>query len=131
MKTILHLGALCALLLPMSACVLAAGAAIGAGAMYSMGEDSTELYLDAGLDDVFAAAQAEFRERGVMEEIEAGRTEGHIQARLDAEDVEVFLTKLTENTTRMVVKARKWREMAPALEVAERVADRIAYRVAH
>ena len=119
------------LLLPLASCVLAAGAAIGAGAMVALDEDSIQLYLDAGLDDVFAASQAEFRERGALEVVEAGKQEGYLRARVDDTELEVFLTRITDRTTRMVVKARKWKEMMPDLEQAERVADRIAYRVEH
>ncbi|MFK5957147.1 MAG: DUF3568 family protein [Planctomycetota bacterium] len=117
----------CAVALP--SCVLAVGAAIGAGAMYSVGEDSEQIYLDAPMTDVFSAAQAEFKDRGSLEMLEAGNQESFMSAKVEDVQVEIFLRKITDNTTEMVVKARKWADMAPDLEMAGRVADRIAYRV--
>lgn len=37
----------------------------------------------------------------------------------------IFFSRITDNTTKMVLKARKWVDMAPDLELAERVADRM------
>ncbi|MDA0666850.1 MAG: DUF3568 family protein [Planctomycetota bacterium] len=129
MKKLLPAVFLSALLAALPSCVLAAGAVLGAGAMYSLGEDSVQTYFDAPMTDVFAAAQAEFRDRGSMELLEAGNDESFIRARVENVEVEVFLKRITDNTTEMVIKARKWEDMAPDLESAERVADRISYRI--
>jgi len=120
---------LCLGLSSLGSCVLIAGAAIGAGAMYALGEDSTEIYLDADLEDAYAAAQAEFQEKGELEEVSAGVAESSVSGRMGEDRVDIFLTRITDNTTRVVVQARKWADLAPNLPVADRVADRIAYRV--
>lgn len=129
MKKLLPVVLLGACVGAMPSCVLAVGAALGAGTMYSLGEDSERIYLDAPMTDVFSAAQAEFRDRGSLELLEAGNKESFLSAKVEDAQIEVFLSKITDNTTEMVVKARKWSDMAPELEMAGRVADRIAYRV--
>lgn len=119
---------LCLGLAGLGSCVLIAGAAIGAGAMYALGEDSTEIFLDVTLDGAYAAAQAELQETGELDEISGGVGESSVSGRLDDDRVDIFLSRITDNTTRVVVQARKWADLAPNLELAERVADRIAYR---
>ena len=131
MKSILPLASLSLLVLAAPSCVLAAGAAIGAGAMYALGEDSVRIYLDAGMDDVYAASEAEFQDRGSLESLDMGNQEGKLSAKVDDHQVEVFLTRLTDNTTELVVKARQWSDLAPNLELAQPVSDRIAYRLDH
>lgn len=131
MKSILPLAALLFLGLAAPSCVLVAGAAIGAGAMYALGEDSVRIYLDYGMDDVYSAAEAEFQDRGSLESMDQGIKEGQLSARVEEHQVEVFLTRITDNTTELVVKARKWSDLAPNLELAQQVSDRIAYRLEH
>lgn len=131
MKTMLPLTCLTLLTLAAPSCVLAAGAAIGAGAMYALGEDSVRIYLESGIDDVYAASEAEFQDRGSLESVDLGNKEGKLSAKVDDHQVDVFLTRITDNTTELVVKARKWADLAPNLELAQQVSDRIAYRLDH
>lgn len=131
MKT-LALPALLSLgLLSLGSCVLVAGAAIGAGAMYALGEDSTEVFVDATMDDVYAAAQAELQEKGELDEVSAGLGESSVSGKLDNDRVDIFLSRITDSTTRVVVQGRKWADLAPNLELSQRLADRIAYRATH
>lgn len=116
-------------LLVAPSCVLVVGAGIGAGAMYVLGEDSIELYVDASLDDVYEATQEELGDGGEVTVDDIGVKEAFVAATVDEIEIEVFLTGVTDNTTRIVVKARKWRETAPDLDIAQATADRIAYRV--
>ncbi|MGB0953901.1 MAG: DUF3568 family protein [Planctomycetota bacterium] len=129
MKTFALPALLCLGLLSLGSCVLVAGAAIGAGAMYALGEDSTEVFVDAPMEDAYAAAQAELQEKGELDEIAGGLGESSVVGKVDGHKVEVYLTRITDNATRVVVQARKWADLAPNLELAQRLADRIAYRV--
>ena len=129
MKKLLPAVLLSALVATMPSCVLAAGVALGAGAMYSLGEDSVQTYVEVPMTDAFAAAQAEFRDSGELGLLEAANKESFIRATVEDNEVEVFFHRITDNTTEMVVKARKWADMAPNLELAERVSDRITYRL--
>ncbi len=119
---------LIAALLAAPSCVLVVGAGIGASAMYALGEDSIELYLDHPMNSVYTAAQAQIEDTGDVELEELGVKEAYISARVDDAEIDIFLTGVTENTTRMVVKARKWKSTAPDLDAAQSIADRIAYR---
>lgn len=129
MKSILPLATLSLLALAAPSCVLVAGAALGAGAMYALGEDSVRIFVESDMDDTYAAAEAEFQDRGSLESMEQGIKEGRLTARVDDDQVDVFLTRITDNTTEMVVQARKWKDLAPNLELAQQVSDRIAYRL--
>lgn len=123
MKSILPLATLSLLALAAPSCVL------GAGAMYALGEDSVRIFVESDMDDTYAAAEAEFQDRGSLESMEQGIKEGRLTARVDDDQVDVFLTRITDNTTEMVVQARKWKDLAPNLELAQQVSDRIAYRL--
>ncbi len=116
-------------LLAAPSCVLVVGAGIGAGAMYVLGEDSVELYVDADLDEVYEATQEHLEDGGEVTTEDMGIREAFVSATVDGVEVEVFLTGVTDTTTRIVVKARKWRETSPDLDVAQATADRIAFRV--
>ena len=129
MKSILPLATLSLLALAAPSCVLVAGAALGAGAMYALGEDSVRIFVESDMADTYAAAEAEFQDRGSLESMEQGIKEGRLSARVDDDQVDVFLTRITDNTTEMVVQARKWKDLAPNLELAQQVSDRIAYRL--
>jgi len=109
-------------------CVLVVGAGLGAGAMYALGEASVESYLEQSMTSVYSAAQAQLEDGGSIEFEEVGVREAYLTARVDDTDIEIFLTAVTKNTTRMVVKARKWRSTAPNTEVAQVTSDRIAFR---
>lgn len=128
MKTLAPFVCLLAILVAAPSCVLVVGAGLGAGAMYALGEDSIELYTEHSLDSVYSAAQLHFEDVGEVKVEEMGVKEAYIAARVDDTDIDVYLTGVTDNTTRMVVKARKWRSTAPDLDMAQEIADRIAYR---
>jgi len=115
------------LLLP--SCALAVGAALGAGGVYAMGDDAARVYLDAPMADVVSASQALLEEGGTIERDDPGEKESVLEGRSDDYRYTIELTALTENTTELVVHARRWAKLAPAQEEAKRLADRIAYRV--
>ncbi len=117
------------LLLPLGSCVFIAGAAVGAGAIYSLGEDSVEQHFEAAIAEAHAAALAEVRQRGELRSEDPGSKEGRIEADVDDSEVDVYLTAVTESTTRVVVRARKWQTLAPDLDLAQHLADRIALRL--
>jgi uncharacterized UPF0146 family protein len=108
--------------------VLVVGAGLGASAMYALGEDSIELYTEHSLDSVYSAAQLHLEDVGEVKVEEMGIREAYISARVEDADIDVFLTGVTDHTTRIIVKARKWGSTAPDLDVAQDIADRIAYR---
>lgn len=115
------------LLLP--SCALAVGAAIGAGAAYSLGEDGVQVFLDAPMDDVLAASKAVLEERGELEREDPGEQEALLEGRDDEYRYTITLKAVTANTTELVIRARRWAKLAPAPEEAKRLADRIAYRL--
>jgi hypothetical protein len=128
MKRLAPLAFLFVTVVAVPSCVLVVGAGIGAGAMYALGEDSIELYIDHTLDSVYSAAQLHLEDVGEVKVEEMGVREAYIAARVEKADVDIYLTGVTENTTRLIVKARKWNAAAPDLELAQDLADLIAYR---
>jgi len=122
---------LVAALFPLAAasCVFVAGAAVGAGVVYALGEDSVEVFLDAELEQVHAAARAVLAERGEIREDTVGARTSHLEADWDGRDVEVDLERATDATVRMVVGARRFSDLAPDQDTARRVADLVAARL--
>lgn len=122
--------ALFALMLLVSAsCEFVVGAAAGAGAMYALGEDSTEQFFDAPMPQAHAAALAELTARGEVRRDDPGAKEGVIEASVEGSKITVSLHVMTGSTTRIVVTARKWGSLAPDLDGAQMLADRIARRL--
>lgn len=110
-------------------CIFVAGAAVGAGAFYALGEDSVEQYFEVPIAAAHAAAAAELRARGELTLEDPGAREGRIEARVEGREVAVFLTAVTPGTTRLIVRARKWGTVSPDLERARFLLDRIALRL--
>ncbi len=110
-------------------CALAVGAAIGAGAVYSLGEDGIQVFLDAPMEDVLAATQAELADHGEMEREDIGKKDALLESKDEEFRYTVTLKAVTESTTELVIRARRWAKLAPAPEEAKRLADRIAFRL--
>ena len=116
-------------LLAAASCVFVAGAAVGAGAVYALGTDSVEVYLEAPIAQAHAVAAEELRQHGTLILDDPGAKSGTLTAEVAGSKIEIALTAVMPGTTRAVVRARKWKTLAPDLESAERIADRIALRV--
>lgn len=117
------------LLFSASSCVFVIGAGVGAGALYALGEDSVDGYLKADIEDLFDAAEADFEQHGSLDSSEQGARECTLVGTLNKSKVEVFLIQLTDETTHVVIKARKWSSTSPDLETARDMLDRITFRV--
>lgn len=117
------------LALAAGSCVFLAGAAIGAGAIYVLGEDAVETHFDAPFEEVFAACRAEVEAGGEVEEEHRGAKEGSLTGNADDIRYDLRLTAVTAQATRVVVQARKWRTLAPDLDGAKSFVDRLALRL--
>lgn len=123
MKTI----ALAATLLLLPGCLLVAGAAIGAGIVYSTGEDTAEVRVDADEAAAFAAAREEVILRG---QIETSDPEvGRIEARIGTSTVTVTVRGEPEGAhSRVTVKARKAGGLGPDMDTAQTLAVAVVKR---
>lgn len=117
------------LALAAGSCVFLAGAAVGAGAIYVLGEDAVETHFDAPLEEVFAACRSEVEAAGEVQEESRGAKESRLTGNSDGVRYDLRLTAVTANATRVVVQARKWRTLAPDLDGARAFVDRLALRL--
>jgi len=113
MKTI----ALAASLLLLPGCLLVAGAAVGAGIVYSTGEDTAEVRVDVNAAAAFAASREEVILRGKIDS--ADEAAGVIEARIGTSTVRVAVVEEPEGGhSRVSVKARTTAGLAPDMETA-------------
>lgn len=112
--------------LGLTSCVFVAGAAVGAGAVYALGEDSVETYFEATRAEVHDAARALL---GEVELEEAGAKESRLQGEADGIRFDLRMSAVTPGTTRVVVQARKWKTLAPAVDAARSFVDRLALQL--
>jgi len=126
MKKAMLTAAVLAAALAVPGCVFLAGAAIGAGIVHAVGEDSTEVVLEEPYDAVFDASREELRARGVVEaaDSEAGLLEGTV----GGSSVKITVKRETDTTVRVTVKARKNAGISPDPEAAEQVSYGILRR---
>jgi len=113
MKTL----ALAAALLILPGCLLVAGAAVGAGIVYSTGEDTAEVMVDVNGAAAFAATREEIILRGTIES--ADDAKGVIEARIGTSTVRATITRGREGHQSLVtVKARTNGGLGPDMETA-------------
>ena len=106
-----------------------AGAAVGAGALYALGEDSIESYFESSLAETHAAALAHFTAHGEVETDRPGSRESRIRAVVEGVRFDLQLTAVTTGPTRVVVQAPKWATLAPDLVAAREFADQLAHHL--
>lgn len=113
-------------LLGLSSCVFVAGAAVGAGAVYALSEDSVETYFEAPREAVHAAARDLL---DAVETEELGAKESRLEGEADGVRYGIGMSAVTPGTTRVVVQARKWKTLAPDLDAARSLVDRLALQL--
>ena len=113
MKTIAFAAAL--VLLP--GCLLVAGAAVGAGIVYSTGEDTAEVRVDVNPAAAFAASRQELIARGQLETSDPEK--GILTGTIGASTVKVTVWgEVEEGHSRVSVKARTNAGFGPDMETA-------------
>ncbi len=119
MRAMLPAGAFLVLCLP--GCLLA-GAAIGAGAVYAMSEDTARVDLRADRDAVFGVAVDVLEVRGTVEGTRP--SDGEIEATVDGSKVTVRVFPVG-GVTRVTVKARRLGGTVPNLSLAQDLAGAV------
>lgn len=114
--------------LVLSGCVAVAAAAVAAGVVYTVSDDSSEVMFDQSWDTVFDACIKAVEEQGILDG--ENRTEGRINATVDFATVTVQLNRPSTAMVKVTVSARKHVVgVSPAPDIAERVALDVAKRL--
>jgi len=109
----------------MAGCAAAALMSVGAVAGYAISRDRVELTVERPYAAVWTACLEETKRFGRLQEIDERL--GQIQALSQGTHVVITLERVTEASVKIVVKAR--RHLLPQIDVAQRLATRIARRV--
>jgi hypothetical protein len=106
------------LLLALPSCVLAIGAAIGAGAVHTTSEDSVEFLTRSSAKATFAACESSLERLGAVDSkrlvLDGTVSESKISVRIEPAD---------QDRQRITVSARRLAGLSPDLEAARRVAN--------
>ena len=126
MKKPILLAAALAAALSAPGCVFLAGAAVGAGVVHVVGEDSTEVVLEQSYESVFDASKEELGAQGTVEasDSEAGLVEGTV----GSSSVRITVVRETESSVRVTVKSRKNAGISPDPETAEQISYALVKR---
>ena len=115
-------------LLACGCAAVVAGAAVGVGAVYVTGDDSSAVYFDLPTDTVFDACVAVMEAYGKVEI--RNRTNGRIKGQVEDAAVTMQLERPSVSMVRVVVYARRHLAgISPAQEVAKRMAQRVVERI--
>lgn len=107
-------------------CLLVAGAAIGAGAVHALGEDSSEVTLDRSRSVVMDAARSEIEARGVLDAVDEGP--GRYEGTVEKTAVTVIVGGEVDGLVKVTVSARKNSGFTPDPVLADSIAHAIARR---
>ncbi len=121
-------GTLIACQVALSGCAAAAVALVagsGAVAGYAVSRDKVELLVERTFAETWDASLDEIRRLGILQETD--EKEGEIEATVQGNKVTIQIKKESETTLRLVIRAR--RGLLPKVQVAQKVATRIAQRL--
>ena len=104
-----------------AAVVLGAGAVAG----YAVSRDHVELMVERPFDQVWLAALEETKRAGLLKDV--NKDTGRIEAVSQGTHITVTLEPVSETTIKVLVRARK--HLLPTIEVAQRLATRLARRL--
>ncbi|RMH01691.1 MAG: DUF3568 family protein [Planctomycetota bacterium] len=108
-------------------CALLVGAAIGAGVVYAVSEDSVEVLFDAPFDEVFDVCEAQLERSGRVELSDDAR--GAVEGSVRDSEVSIRIETTRQGLQRVTVTARKYEGLGPDLETAQWLADAISRRL--
>lgn len=117
---------LAAALLP--GCVLLVGAAIGAGVVHAVSEDSVEVLFDAGFDEVYDVCEAQLERAGTVTASDDLR--GVLEGSAEESRIDITIDTTRQGLQRVRVTARRFSGLSPDLETAQWLADAISRRLA-
>lgn len=109
-------------------CALLVGAALGAGVVHAVSEDTVEVLFERSFEEVYDVCEAQIERAGSVDlsDDQRGILEGHI----DDAEVWISVEATRQGLQRVSVKARKLAGVSPALETAQWLADSISRRLA-
>ena len=106
-------------------CAAVALVSVGSVVGYAVSRDHVEMTVEQPYDKVWSAALEETKRAGLLKDI--NQDTGRIEATTQGTHLVVTLERLTETTVKVIIKARK--HMLPQIEIAQRLATRLAKRL--
>lgn len=109
----------------LSGCAAVALVGVGSVVGYAVSKDAVELTVEQPYAKVWSVALDETKHAGVLKDLNEDL--GRIEATYQGTHIVVTLERVTETAVKIVVKARK--HMLPKIDVAQRLANRMARRL--
>ena len=114
------------LCLSQNGCALFAVGAAGAGG-YSVSEDTIEGIQKASYNQAWLALRSTLQKEGAV--TLEDKTHGTLHAVVKGSDVEAFISRISDKTVKISVKARKAKSVFPDLDLAESLYDKTAGKI--
>ncbi len=109
--------------LMISGCVFILGGAIGAAGGYAISSDTIEGMVDRDYESVWDASS---KVAGILGNIKfKDSKKGYIESEVGQTKVNINIEKITDETTRIRIKARKYHKLMPDRTLAEKIYTKI------
>ena len=122
-KLVSFVALVCFMGLLISGCVFIIGGAIGAAGGYAISSDTIEGTVDKTYDDIWEASTRVANIMGNMKFKD--RQKGYIESELGNTKVNINIEKITEETTKIRIKARKYYKLIPDIGLAQKIYTKI------
>ena len=106
-----------------SGCVFIIGGAIGAAGGYAISSDTIEGMVDRTYDDIWDASTRVANIMGNMKFKD--RQKGYIESEVANAKVNINIEKVTDETTKIRIKARKYYKLMPDIVTAQKIYTKI------
>ena len=126
MKHFISIIFLLVLCLSQNGCALFAVSA-GAAGGYSVSDDTIEGIQESSLNQAWVALHSVIQKEGAI--TLEDKTRGTIHAVVKGSDVEAFVSRVSDKTVKISVKARKAKGVFPNLDLAESLYDKTAGKI--
>lgn len=109
--------------LTVSGCVFILGGALGAAGGYAISSDTVEGMVDKNYEEIWDAST---RVANIMGNVKfKDRQKGYIEAEAGKTKVNINIEKITEETTKIRIKARKYYKLMPDISLAQKIYTKI------
>lgn len=127
MRNLALLAALAAGIAALPGCILIAGAAIGAGVVYTTGDDTAAVRVHSTADAAYAAAREEVLRRGVVESSDSAARV--LAGRIGSSSVRIHVVGEPDGMSKVTITSRTNAGLGPDMDTANELAVAVVRRL--
>lgn len=123
LKLFAFLSLVCFISLAASGCIFLVGGAIGAAGGYAISSDTIEAMVDKSYENIWDASAKVTNILGNVKFKDSKK--GYIEAEVGQTKVNINIEKITDETTRIRIKARRYYKLMPDIALAQKIYTKI------